>query len=159
MRLLLPPTQLPQRLLQRLFRMTSPSLLVRATVPSRLRNPGNTTTHTTRKKTTSKRSRVRQPQLRSTGTGSFAGRNWRALPLRLPPAMLVRFLKKLSWKKRNGFRFDPSIPAGPRSEEHTSELQSHHDIVCRLLLEKKKKTKPEKSKYKNKKDKSNTDLH
>jgi len=26
------------------------------------------------------------------------------------------------------------------SEEHTSELQSHHDIVCRLLLEKKKKT-------------------
>src|SRR5437773_5385441 len=31
----------------------------------------------------------------------------------------------------------------PRSEEHTSELQSHHDLVCRLLLEKKKK------KYKN----------
>src|SRR5437773_3600117 len=26
----------------------------------------------------------------------------------------------------------------PRSEEHTSELQSHHDLVCRLLLEKKK---------------------
>src|SRR5437773_6621124 len=29
---------------------------------------------------------------------------------------------------------------GSRSEEHTSELQSHHDLVCRLLLEKKKKT-------------------
>src|SRR5437773_6719399 len=28
---------------------------------------------------------------------------------------------------------------GARSEEHTSELQSHHDLVCRLLLEKKKK--------------------
>src|SRR5277367_6483784 len=28
----------------------------------------------------------------------------------------------------------------PRSEEHTSELQSHHDLVCRLLLETKKKT-------------------
>src|SRR5947207_10552559 len=28
-----------------------------------------------------------------------------------------------------------------RSEEHTSELQSHSDLVCRLLLEK-KKTKP-----------------
>src|SRR5437773_9428123 len=27
---------------------------------------------------------------------------------------------------------------GERSEEHTSELQSHHDLVCRLLLEKKK---------------------
>src|SRR5437667_3490033 len=25
-----------------------------------------------------------------------------------------------------------------RSEEHTSEIQSHHDLVCRLLLEKKK---------------------
>src|SRR3712207_7522474 len=28
---------------------------------------------------------------------------------------------------------------GPRSEEHTSELQSRQYIVCRLLLEKKKK--------------------
>src|SRR5215204_72415 len=32
---------------------------------------------------------------------------------------------------------DPA--ADPRSEEHTSELQSHSDLVCRLLLEKKKK--------------------
>src|SRR5437773_4628003 len=31
--------------------------------------------------------------------------------------------------------------ASRRSEEHTSELQSHHDLVCRLLLEKKKKKK------------------
>src|SRR5260370_9092530 len=28
----------------------------------------------------------------------------------------------------------------PRSEEHTSELQSHLNLVCRLLLEKKKKS-------------------
>src|SRR5437773_8786127 len=28
-----------------------------------------------------------------------------------------------------------------RSEEHTSELQSHHDLVCRLLLEKKNNSK------------------
>src|SRR2546430_7148369 len=28
--------------------------------------------------------------------------------------------------------------AGPRSEEHTSELQSQSNLVCRLLLEKKK---------------------
>src|SRR5437667_7974511 len=33
----------------------------------------------------------------------------------------------------------PAFLAVPRSEEHTSELQSHHDLVCRLLLEKKKK--------------------
>src|SRR5436190_18564605 len=33
-------------------------------------------------------------------------------------------------------------PAGrKRSEEHTSELQSHSDLVCRLLLEKKKNKK------------------
>src|SRR5260221_4196447 len=31
-------------------------------------------------------------------------------------------------------------PSLARSEEHTSELQSHSDLVCRLLLEKKKKT-------------------
>src|SRR5438034_4049488 len=41
----------------------------------------------------------------------------------------------------------PSASANPgragvgRSEEHTSELQSHSDLVCRLLLEKKKTTK------------------
>src|SRR5260370_18507942 len=33
-----------------------------------------------------------------------------------------------------------------RSEEHTSELQSHLNLVCRLLLEKKKKTKTRNSK-------------
>src|SRR5690349_22150599 len=33
--------------------------------------------------------------------------------------------------------------AALRSEEHTSELQSRRDLVCRLLLEKKKKTPPE----------------
>src|SRR5260221_9082606 len=31
-----------------------------------------------------------------------------------------------------------SLPLASRSEEHTSELQSHSDLVCRLLLEKKK---------------------
>src|SRR5437667_5768902 len=33
----------------------------------------------------------------------------------------------------------PAPGVRPRSEEHTSELQSHHDLVCRLLLEKKNK--------------------
>src|SRR2546430_3398642 len=32
-----------------------------------------------------------------------------------------------------------STSASPRSEEHTSELQSQSNLVCRLLLEKKKK--------------------
>src|SRR5947207_7985774 len=34
-----------------------------------------------------------------------------------------------------------------RSEEHTSELQSHSDLVCRLLLEKKKKKKKKNKTY------------
>src|SRR5204863_8395082 len=42
------------------------------------------------------------------------------------------------------YRFDQRPPSRPgkltkcRSEEHTSELQSRRDLVCRLLLEKKK---------------------
>src|SRR2546430_8052006 len=47
------------------------------------------------------------------------------------------------------------VNAQPRSEEHTSELQSQSNLVCRLLLEKKKKknikiqqtTKPHTSQY------------
>src|SRR5438034_3809009 len=42
----------------------------------------------------------------------------------------------------------PAAEADPRdlrSEEHTSELQSHSDLVCRLLLEKKKTKKQSRS--------------
>src|ERR1039458_10761903 len=40
-----------------------------------------------------------------------------------------------------GTRPPPSAPRVARSEEHTSELQSLRHLVCRLLLEKKKKKK------------------
>src|SRR5260370_14216574 len=44
---------------------------------------------------------------------------------------------------RSGSVISPTISgrldASSRSEEHTSELQSHLNLVCRLLLEKKKK--------------------
>src|SRR3712207_7868113 len=40
-------------------------------------------------------------------------------------------------RDRSGLRVDPRRP---RSEEHTSELQSRQYLVCRLLLEKKKST-------------------
>src|SRR5476649_3003287 len=46
-----------------------------------------------------------------------------------------------------------TIPA--RSEEHTSELQSHSDLVCRLLLEKKKKNNRDHTQKKNKKNINN----
>src|SRR5437667_7570169 len=49
------------------------------------------------------------------------------------------------YRSRSGLLLEPRakvlIFEGQRSEEHTSELQSHHDLVCRLLLEKKKKKK------------------
>src|SRR5256885_12811199 len=40
--------------------------------------------------------------------------------------------------RRSGYR-DSRVTAAQRSEEHTSELQSPCNIVCRLLLEKKNK--------------------
>src|SRR5436190_9903047 len=43
-----------------------------------------------------------------------------------------------------------------RSEEHTSELQSHSDLVCRLLLEKKKKTTNKTTKHTNTRQKRTT---
>src|SRR5437588_9788992 len=50
----------------------------------------------------------------------------------------TRASRASSWRRRT-----TSTPrratSGTRSEEHTSELQSHSDLVCRLLLEKKKK--------------------
>src|SRR2546428_13976872 len=39
------------------------------------------------------------------------------------------------------------FPNNFRSEEHTSELQSRSDLVCRLLLEKKKNNKEQEYKY------------
>src|SRR5438034_8121361 len=46
-----------------------------------------------------------------------------------------------------------------RSEEHTSELQSHSDLVCRLLLEKKKQKKTQRNKVKQKADKRALKTH
>src|SRR2546427_5828480 len=46
--------------------------------------------------------------------------------------------RRLDHPDRQGLDRPPRQP-GPRSEEHTSELQSQSNLVCRLLLEKKKK--------------------
>src|SRR5438132_12073074 len=47
--------------------------------------------------------------------------------------------KTSAFETRSLTRASPSGVFRSRSEEHTSELQSHSDLVCRLLLEKKKK--------------------
>src|SRR5436190_6754654 len=61
----------------------------------------------------------------------------RVAPLRPQPRMTTFMTTDgiLPLSRDNGKM--PSV----RSEEHTSELQSHSDLVCRLLLEKKKKKK------------------
>src|SRR2546425_7041976 len=49
---------------------------------------------------------------------------------------------RVEWRDPITLRFTPAAPLSPateRSEEHTSELQSLAYLVCRLLLEKKKK--------------------
>src|SRR5260221_7035343 len=51
---------------------------------------------------------------------------------------LLRRLRWLAWHHPHVLPVGRTAP-GERSEEHTSELQSHSDLVCRLLLEKKKK--------------------
>src|SRR5206468_7906468 len=49
-------------------------------------------------------------------------------------AMLIKYLTE---DELNNSIFYVCGPPGMRSEEHTSELQSRSDLVCRLLLEKK----------------------
>src|SRR5260221_10264191 len=55
---------------------------------------------------------------------------------------IFNFAKFVEWPPTTFAQPDSPIVIGIlRSEEHTSELQSHSDLVCRLLLEKKKKKK------------------
>src|SRR5260221_7876038 len=60
-----------------------------------------------------------------------------------PYTTLFRSLPPARWAAAWGRRTAPPTQRelqtpSTRSEEHTSELQSHSDLVCRLLLEKKK---------------------
>src|SRR5947207_6907624 len=61
-----------------------------------------------------------------------------------PYTTLFRSMREPRWRRGRRLRGPCRYRAHPlarsvRSEEHTSELQSHSDLVCRLLLEKKKK--------------------
>src|SRR5215813_15183169 len=66
------------------------------------------------------------------------------LMIRRPPRSTLfpytTLFRSASTPPRSSPRPAPGPPPGPaRSEEHTSELQSRPHLVCRLLLEKKKK--------------------
>src|SRR5438477_10371368 len=60
-----------------------------------------------------------------------------ALPISLDLAGETRARHDPGWRRR---RCDGALRTLRRSEEHTSELQSHVNLVCRLLLEKKKQS-------------------
>src|SRR2546430_9376690 len=67
---------------------------------------------------------------RSHEAAGLLGRPWHRLGARPPrPRRVARRRVRRRRTRRNV----------PRSEEHTSELQSQSNLVCRLLLEKKKK--------------------
>src|SRR5438477_4878030 len=78
---------------------------------------------------------------------------WPRLPsaagkTKLPSSSRLYQIARPSWSQYSSLTRSPrrerktnrSPDSGSRSEEHTSELQSHVNLVCRLLLEKKKKT-------------------
>src|SRR5438034_3268358 len=52
--------------------------------------------------------------------------------------VMVAFVVFVTWTGYDDATKNLQMEASERSEEHTSELQSHSDLVCRLLLEKKK---------------------
>src|SRR5438477_2416272 len=58
-----------------------------------------------------------------------------------PYTTLFRSVQLLELTERTIHRWIQKGQLAVRSEEHTSELQSHVNLVCRLLLEKKKKKK------------------
>src|SRR6266536_3716612 len=65
------------------------------------------------------------------------------LMIRRPPRSTLfpyttLFRSRTCWCSAPATRSRPSNAGSSRSEEHTSELQSRVDLVCRLLLEKKK---------------------
>src|SRR5438270_2641811 len=70
---------------------------------------------------------------RSGGTrpAGTPGSGWAAISSQGPPRLPAR---PVTWTS--------SSSAGTRSEEHTSELQSQSNLVCRLLLEKKNAERP-----------------
>src|SRR2546430_6771569 len=48
----------------------------------------------------------------------------------------IKHVVQLTFDNVHFFRDNPNVPSDLRSEEHTSELQSQSNLVCRLLLEK-----------------------
>src|SRR2546426_5908302 len=63
----------------------------------------------------------------------------------VPPPTIMDEIQLGDDQVREGYRLSCQCVPSERSEEHTSELQSPCNLVCRLLLEKKKNKKKETS--------------
>src|SRR2546430_8485306 len=61
------------------------------------------------------------------------------LPVFAAEELIAWVANKAHWADVGGMAPSSISPNATRSEEHTSELQSQSNLVCRLLLEKKKK--------------------
>src|SRR5690606_40156367 len=87
---------------------------------------------------TRRSSDLRRSSRRSAPAATSSCSSTRSTPSSGPGRPRVR-----STPRASSSRCSPAVssrPSGPRrSEEHTSELQSRENLVCRLLLEKKKK--------------------
>src|SRR5260221_10143023 len=73
-------------------------------------------------------------------TTLFRSNCWRCCCEQESPAAAHSTSRAICWFAFAASRACSAPPCTRRSEEHTSELQSHSDLVCRLLLEKKKHT-------------------
>src|SRR5699024_11474125 len=75
---------------------------------------------------------------------SVAANGWDNVIIRIGPQLAARLPRRaaatdlISHEQQVLPRLAAQLPLPVRSEEHTSELQSRFDLVCRLLLEKKK---------------------
>src|SRR5436190_4057853 len=80
------------------------------------------------------------PAVGRSGFSCFEDRE-RLPPARPPTAPCDRRDRRADpgWRRLGSGAPERAAGLRARSEEHTSELQSHSDLVCRLLLEKKKK--------------------
>src|SRR3712207_7355457 len=84
----------------------------------------------------------RSPRVRPLDRRAVAAHG-KTFRIRSPQGWEVRvqggFAVSIEVLKKNTFRAAAALVLPLRSEEHTSELQSRQYLVCRLLLEKKKK--------------------
>src|SRR5260370_27996548 len=72
-------------------------------------------------------------------TTLFRSSRLRSLRIPIIPFRRATGLANTTSRHSAGLASPVALRNGIRSEEHTSELQSHLNLVCRLLLEKKKK--------------------